>query len=150
MLAKTFAFAVASAAVIAAGSLSTRTIAMESQAPAAEAQAQTPASVLTFDQKVEGNSVMIKYAYLPTNGYIAIYGSDEAGKRAGEALGYVALNKGDHRDVPIKLSGDLKTGTVLWTSLYKDVDDDKKLDVKTDAPFWTAELPTSGRFEIKG
>ena len=153
MKAKTLAFSIAAAAgLLAAPALSIDALAIESVNPPADAaQAQTPPGVLTLDQKVEGNSVTIKYLYLPTNGYVAIYGSDEDGNRTGNALGYVPLDKGDHRDVPVKLTDDVKPGAVLWTSLYHDVDGDKKLDTQKDKPFWSAaELPPSGRFVVQG
>lgn len=118
--------------------------------PAAATGSIPPASILTFDQKPDGKSVTVKYAQLPKNGYIVVYGSDADGKPAKEPLGYTALKSGDHRDIKVELSAAPAAKSRLWTSLYEDKDGDSKLNPSTDVSFW-ADRPLSagGMFQIQ-
>ena len=118
-------------------------------APAATG-AITPPSVLVFDQKSEGSSVIIKYAQLPRAGYIAIYNSDATGKVTGEPLGHVALKAGDHRDVKVQLSKAPPASAKLRAALYEDKDGDSKLDKSKDVSFWAdGNLPAGGMFQLQ-
>jgi hypothetical protein len=118
--------------------------------PAAASAAIPPPSVLTFDQKLEGNAVTVKYAHLLTAGYLVVYGSDADGNPSKEPLGHVALKAGDHRDVKVELSQAPPSDTRLWTSLYKDKDGAGNLKTGTDASFF-GDRPLSpvGAFTIQ-
>lgn len=120
------------------------------QAPQARdaTEAQTDPSVIVFDQKSTGKAVSFSYVYLPSDGYVAVYGSDADGKRTGDVLGYVPLAAGDHRNVSVELGKDLKSGMTLWGSLYQDLDGDKKLDKGKDTAFWPDGKPLENRFNI--
>lgn len=148
MLPRSFVLSLATLALLAAPVTLTTAVAMQNGLKDASA-ALPPPSVLAMNQKVEDKTVTVAYVQLPADGYVAIYGSDADGKRTGEALGYVPLAKGDHRNIPVELANAPKSGTSLWASLYTDVDGDKKLDVKKDTPFWN-ELPQENRFEVNG
>lgn len=110
----------------------------------------SPPSVLAMDQAANGKAVAMTYVFLPTDGYVAVYGVDDAGKKTGEALGYTPLAKGDHRKVKVELATAPKAGAKLRATLYKDVDKDKKLDVKKDQPFAADERTAEGQFQIRG
>lgn len=72
------------------------------------------ASIIAFNQKVKGgDSVSIKYAFLPQDGTLNIYAVDKAGKREGSSLGDASLTAGDHRDVGVTLKSPLKEGMHL-------------------------------------
>lgn len=107
-----------------------------------------PASVLAFNQKPAGNAVQISYAYLPEKGYVAIF-ADKDGKRGSEALGFTALDKGNHNNVKIDLASSVPAGTALWATLYKDVDGDKSLDLTKDKPLFPNGDPVENRFMIE-
>lgn len=109
-----------------------------------------PPSVLTFDQKLDGKTVTIKYANLPNKGYLVIYGSDAEGKPAKEPLGYVALSAGDHRDIKVELTKVPAKNSRLWTSLYNEKNGNSKLEKGTDVSYWAGRpLSTGGEFRIE-
>jgi len=122
-------------------------VAMTDQPANQEATAQAPASVLAFNQKLKGDAVTISYAYLPENGYVAVF-ADQDGKRASKVLGFTALPKGNHNDVSIKISNRVEPGSAMWASLYKDVDGDKVLDTEKDLALWPNGEPLENRFVI--
>ena len=79
------------------------------------AQAETaakPPSVLIFDQKLRNGEVTVEYAYLPTNGYVIVYGADKDGKAIREPLGHVELKAGDHRKFAIELHDRATSGRI--------------------------------------
>jgi hypothetical protein len=118
--------------------------------PAAAVGAIPPPSALTFDQKLDGKTVTVKYAHLPKNGYIVIFGSDADGKPTKEPLGHVALKSGDHRDIKVELSAAPAPKTRLWTGLYEDKDGDAKLSMSNDASFWADRaMSAGGMFQIQ-
>ena len=43
-----------------------------------------PASVLAFDQKLQGSDIVIDYMRLPADGYVAVYGTDKSGMPTGK------------------------------------------------------------------
>lgn len=116
--------------------------AMPAAAVTATGATTTPPSVLVFDQKVSGGAVDVKYAYLPSKGYVAVLASDANGKPSGAPLGVQAITAGDHRDVKVALSGQPKTGDKLWVSLYFDSDGQAGFDAKADKPVWPDGVPT--------
>ena len=113
------------------------------------APAMTPPDITIFDQKPADGSVLVKYAYIPKDGYIVIYGAGSDGKAADDPLGSVALKAGDHRDVKIKLSEPPASKTTLWAAMYEDGDNDQKFDKGKDKPVWSASLPAQNRFSIQ-
>ncbi|WP_439541181.1 DUF7282 domain-containing protein [Hyphomicrobium sp.] len=120
------------------------------QAPKAQAagEALTDPSVIVFDQRSGSKAVSFSYVYLPTDGYVAVYGSDAEGKAKGDVLGYAPLPAGDHRNVSVDLGKELTSGMILWGSLYQDVDGDKKLDKGKDTAFWPDGKPLENRFSV--
>ncbi len=55
-------------------------------------------------------------------------------------VGHVALPAGDHRDIKVKLSSDLKPGTKLWAVLEK--------SGSSSAPFKDAGQPAEQSFKV--
>lgn len=113
------------------------------------ATSPNPPSVLFFNQKAEGKSVTLEYAHLPSNGYVVIYGADKEGKPVGEALGYVELKAGDHRNVKVELNRTAEAGQRLWASLYSDRDQKPGFDKTADLPFWGDQLPWQNQIVIQ-
>lgn len=122
-------------------------IAMTDQ-PASQDGADIPASLIAFDQKAKGSSVAISYVRLPQNGYVAIF-ADEGGKRSNKVLGFTALDKGNHNNVTVDVGADVKPGSAMWATLYKDADGDKALDTKKDVAFWPEGDPAENRFMVE-
>ena len=113
------------------------------------AQAETaakPPSVLIFDQKLRNGEVTVEYAYLPTNGYVIVYGADKDGKAIREPLGHVELKAGDHRKFAIKLTTAPPVGESMWAALYVDKDGKPGFDRTADASIWNDKLPVENRF----
>jgi len=110
-----------------------------------------PASVLAFDQKPVGGIIVIEYAQLPANGYVAVYGTDKSGKPVGEPLGYSKVDAGDHRQLKIDLSKAPAAGDRLWVSLYKDTDNDPAFKPGSgDEPVWSkSELPVESMIVVR-
>ena len=77
----------------------------------------TPPVVIAMNQKLEGDSVSITYAFLPKDGTLAIFPSDVRGRMSAEPIGLVGLAAGDHRNVKVPLSPLPKSGTKLWAVL---------------------------------
>lgn len=123
-------------------------VAMTGQPANQGATAQAPASVLAFNQKLKGDAVTISYAYLPENGYVAVFAED-GGKRAAKILGFTALPKGNHNNVSVKIRDRVEPGSAMWASLYKDVDGDKVLDAEKDLALWPNGEPLENRFVIE-
>jgi hypothetical protein len=99
-----------------------------------------PPSVIAMNQKLEGDAVSITYAYVPKDGTLAIFSSDQSGKMSAKPVGRVALSAGDHRDIKVKLSSDLKPGTKLWAVLEK--------SGSSSAPFKDAGQPAEQSFKV--
>lgn len=119
------------------------------EAPKANvAEARTDPSVIVFDQRSGSKAVSFSYVYLPVDGYVAVYGSDADGKVKGDVLGYVPLAAGDHRNISVDLGKETESGMILWGSLYRDVDGDKKLDKGKDTAFWPDGKPLENRFSV--
>ena len=114
-------------------------------APQAETAAKPP-SVLIFDQKLRNGEVTVEYAYLPTNGYVIVYGADKDGKAIREPLGHVELKAGDHRKFAIKLTTAPPVGESMWAALYVDKDGKPGFDRTADASIWNDKLPVENRF----
>lgn len=113
------------------------------------AQAETaakPPSVLIFDQKLRNGEVTVEYAYLPTNGYVIVYGADKDGKAIREPLGHVELKAGDHRKFAIKLTTAPPVGESMWAALYVDKDGKPGFDRTVDASIWNDKLLVENRF----
>lgn len=108
-----------------------------------------PASVVAFNQKIKDGHVMVDYINLPEKGYAVVYGAQKDGTPIREALGYVELAKGDHRQVKIKLEKAPPSGSTLWVSLYKDKDAKPGLDKKGDMAIWQDRLPSENRILVE-
>jgi len=112
--------------------------------------ANTPASVIVFDQKLDGSDVKVSYVYAPEKGFAVIYGSDQHGKHGGKALGTLAIEPGDHRDVKVPISGQVKPGDSLWVSLYRAKGDGKTFDSANATSYWSHEgLPSTNGFVVR-
>lgn len=118
------------AAVMAVGTLITGS--------AFAAEPGTPASVLAMNQKAKNDSVSITYVFAPRDGTLAIFSIDPVKHTDAKPIGQVALSHGEHRDVSVKLNGELKPGTQLWA-----VDEDK-----TGKPFRNVDGPAEQSFKI--
>ena len=59
---------------------------------------QTAPSVIAFNQKLKNDQVSVTYAYLPSDGFLVVYGAEEGNRRA-KPLGRTELKAGDHRDI---------------------------------------------------
>jgi hypothetical protein len=106
-------------------------------------------SLLVFNQKLQGDSVDVKYAYMPKDGFIVVYGSDSSGRIGNKPLGSAAIKAGDQRDVKVALTTKPKSGSKLWATLYNDADGNAKFD-GNDAAVWTvSQLPLQNEFQIE-
>lgn len=114
-----------------------------------DAPSRTPPSVLVFDQKMDGNDVLIEYAYMPADGYILVYGADKNGNRTAEPLGKLALKAGDHRRFTVPLTSPPAAGAAMWASLYANVDGKPGIDRSQDKSFWAQALPMENRFTVR-
>lgn len=119
----------------------------EPSATRAEAEQSRPhPSALVLDQKLDGNTVNLTYAYMPEDGFIAIYkGMD--GAASGKPIGTAALPAGDHRDVKVKLSTSVDSGTELFVSLAKGRGDAYD-ESKHESVWQMGEIPTESRFKV--
>lgn len=115
----------------------------------ADGVSRTPPSVLAMDQKIEGKEVLIEYAYVPTNGYLILYGADKDGKKTGEPIGQLALNAGDHRKLKVQLTSVPPAGSALWASLYANVDGKPGIDPAQDKSVWAQAVPSENRFYVR-
>ena len=77
------------------------------------------ASIIAFNQKVKGDAVSIRYAFLPKDGELDIYALDQSGKLGTKPLGKVSLKAGDHRDVEVTLKPSPKEGMRLQAVIEK-------------------------------
>jgi hypothetical protein len=125
------------------------TLSANAASPVAPDQSQTPPSILVFDQKVDGSEVLIEYAYMPSDGYILVYGADKDGNKKGEPLGKLALEAGDHRKFKVPLTSAPPAGSAAWASLYANVDGKPGIDRNQDKSFWAQALPMENRFLIR-
>jgi hypothetical protein len=98
----------------------------------------TPPSVLALNQKEKAQRVSITYAYLPKKGTLAIYGSNARGRMGRSALGQVAIDAGDHRNVKVALSPAPRSGTELWAVI----------ETKSGAPFTDHGKPAEQSFKV--
>jgi len=120
-----------------------------SAAATAPAMSTTPASVLAMDQALNGNEVMIEYAYMPADGYLLVYSADKDGKKVGDPIGKLALKAGDHRKIKVTLLTAPPPGTALWASLYGNADGKPGVDRAQDKSFWAQAVPIENRFYIR-
>jgi hypothetical protein len=150
LLLKSSALATGAALLMMPG-LATTAIANSPEAAKAAPQTSlTEPSVLVFNQKADGKSVMIHYTLMPKAGYVAIYGSGADGKPTGDPLGSIHLPAGDHRDIKVDLKSEVPAKTQLWAAMYEDKDGDTKLDKSKDQAFWAGQkLPWENKFQIE-
>ena len=137
--------------VASTGALAVAVLSVGGLATSAHAEintAATPPSVLVLEQKLQQDQVMLEYAFLQKNGYVAIYGSDKDGKPSKDVIGHVELKAGEHRKVMVKV-GPVAPGTALWTSIHTEMDGKPGFDKAADATIWPDALPTGNRFVIR-
>lgn len=108
----------------------------------------TDPSVIVFDQRAGGSSVSFSYVYLPDNGYVAIYGTDDEGKPTGDVLGYSPLEAGNHMNVTVEIEQELESGQTFWASLYKGEEGQQELDTSEGAAFWPEGKPLENKFDV--
>lgn len=145
--------ACATAFALCAGALPALAVQKEPATPAKSAmglhQSTPNPSVIVWSQKPDGNTVVLKYAYLPKDGFVAIYGSDASGHASGEAIGTSPLAAGDHRDVKVMLKSAPREGDKLWATLYENTGKSTSFD-KSDKAVWRlSDLPMQNRFKIR-
>ena len=109
----------------------------------------TPPSVLIFDQKPQDGQITVEYAYLPSNGYVVLYGADKNGQPIREPLGHIELKAGNHRKFSIKLNNAAQSSDSMWAALYVDKDSKPGFDETADASIWNDELPLENRFVVR-
>lgn len=110
----------------------------------------TPASVIVFDQKLDGSNVKVSYVYAPQKSFAVVYGSDQNGKRTDSVLGSTALSTGDHRDVKIPISAQVKSGSALWVSLYQAKGEGETFDRANATSYWGKDgLPSTNGFVVR-
>jgi hypothetical protein len=146
-----YAFLATGLALLMTPALTTTATANSPEAPKAGAQTSlTEPSVLVFNQKTEGKSVLINYTLMPKPGYVVIYGSGADGKPTGDPLGHIHLTAGDHREIKVDLKSEVPAKTQLWAAMYEDKDGDTKLDKSKDQAFWAgSKLPYENKFQIE-
>lgn len=138
----------------AAFAIAAATFAVPAIAVQEQQQAQSPnmifnPSVIAFDQKADGKTVELAYAFVSKPSLIAIYEGNSRASPSGEPLAVMKLEPGDHRHIKVHLNAEAKPGTQMWVSLYDDKDADGKL-TKSDVSYWKGEpLPTENGFVIR-
>ncbi|RUP09580.1 hypothetical protein [Hyphomicrobium sp.] len=110
-----------------------------------------PASVIVFDQKIDGSAVKLSYIFAPDKSHAVVYGSDQNGRHTGKALGSVAVEPGDHRDIKIPLKTEAKSGDKLWISIYRAQDGGTAFDAEKDVSYWAQDehLPSTNGFVVR-
>ena len=91
----------------------------------------------------------MEYAYLPSNGYVVLYGPDKNGQPIREPLGHIELKAGDHRKFSIKLNDATQSSDSIWAAIYVDKDSKPGFDKTADASIWNDELPLENRFVVR-
>lgn len=138
-----------SVAALACGLASLVHPALAMQEPGSGA-ANTPASIIVFDQKLDGSDVKVSYVYAPAKSFAVVYGSDQNSKPGTKVLGSIALEPGDHRDVKVPISSQAKSGDALWVSLYRAKGDGKTFDSANATSYWGSEsLPSTNGFVVR-
>ncbi len=127
------------AAAVVGGALIATSLATAKAETAVKAGALTPPYVLIMDQKPSGASIVMKYIYMPVNGYVLVFATDGNGNPSGKPIGEIALKSGDHRDVKVDLNPTPKAKSTLFADIYVDKDGDGKYDPAKDAKY-----PSSG------
>lgn len=141
----------ATAAALAVATLAAApALAVKTDGAAATGGSPTPPDIIVFNQKLNGKSIDVAYAYLPSPGYLVVYGMDASGKATAEPLATLPLAAGDHRNVKVEFSKAPAAGTALWASLYHDVDGDKSFDKAKDRSFWGEQQPLVNQFQVQG
>jgi opacity protein-like surface antigen len=145
----TFLAGAALAVAMTAAALPASAVQKQDEAAAPTQMSLTEPSVVVFNQKAEGKTIKLSYAYLPKDGYAAIHAADANGKPTGEAIAHVALKAGDHRDIKLTFNAEPKTGATYWVALYTEGGGDGKLD-SNDKPLWqVSQLPAENMFTIQ-
>lgn len=115
----------------------------------ATANPTIPASVIVFDQPVKNQSVDVTYSYLPSKGYVVVYGSDATGKPVRQPIGTAEVAAGDHRNVKVPLTQQPTAGQKLWVSISADTDAKAGFDAKADKSVWPDALPSHNAFVVR-
>lgn len=100
--------------------------------------AQTPPSVIAFNQQAKNNQVKITYAYLPSDGFVEVFQSNPQGDPASKPIGRAEMKAGDHRDFQVKLNAEPQKGSLLWIALAND-----------DSQQWKKTLPAANKIKVE-
>jgi hypothetical protein len=100
--------------------------------------AQTPPSVIAFNQQVKNDQVKITYAYLPSDGFVEVFQSNPQGDSASKSIGQAEMKAGDHRDFQVKLNVEPQKGSLLWIALAND-----------DSQQWKKTLPAANKIKVE-
>jgi hypothetical protein len=113
-------------------------------------EAATSASVIVFNQKLDGSAVKLTYVYAPQRSFAVVYGADDKGQLSGKPFGSTAIEPGDHRDLKIPIGGDVKPGDALWISLHRTKGEATAFDINNDVSYWAGEsLPSTNGFLVE-
>lgn len=84
---------------------------------AAQAADAYQPSVLVFNQKAGTGNATITYAFIPKDGFVALYAGDPQTSKTMKPIGEAALLAGDNRDLHVTLPSTAKAGEKLWAEL---------------------------------
>jgi hypothetical protein len=144
-LKSTFMLGLASALLIGLAALPADAVQRPSSNSATMQETHPNPSLIVFNQKLDGKTIDITYAYLPKPGFITVYESKD-GMASGKPIGVAEMPAGDHRNVKVNLTRSVKAGTPLWVSLAEG--SGKSYDASTDKSVWAMdELPAANRFK---
>lgn len=101
-------------------------------------EAQTAPSIIAFNQALKNDQVTVKYAYLPADGFLEVFGATGNGSRGDKPIGRIELKAGDHRDVAVKVDSAPPKGSSLWIGL-----------ADNNGQQWRQTLPAANRVEIQ-
>lgn len=127
-------------------------VAVQANTPPAAGAAQTPGtdpSVMVFNQKIQNGQLHVDYAYLPSNGYVVVYGSGSDGKVERSPIGHQEMNAGSHLNFKVKLDKQPAEGASLWVSIYEDKGAKAGFDKQTDASVWGDKIPSQNQVVVQ-
>lgn len=147
----------ASGAALAAGDDATQASGEQDSSSMASADTNTgaSASLTVEDQKAVNNTVVIKNATMPEDGFLVIHAADDQGKlKAPESIGHTQIDKGDNKEIEVKLSQSVESGDKLFAMLHNDTGEKGKFEFaesggKTDGATMSDGKPVIKPFKVK-
>ena len=97
------------------------------------AQSRHP-EIVVSDQQAADGSITIERAFLTSDGFVAIHGSDEEGALVPSSIGHVALQGGLSFDVKVRLSRAVPSGTKLYAVVHRDTGEMGRYEFKSGSP----------------